>query len=412
MPRGRPRLYFTDEERKAAQHRAYQRYKSKKKTNNEFDRLMIIQPLYSSKPKLDELQKEFIRSLHSIPLSNTPIKIDKNEVIEARKQLSDAFIKLKASEFTTISFDLSKMNNINVNYFITHLCNFINALLKRINLEDDKYIIAYEYDDFWRDRTLTEDNSVHLIAQINDESKAIQYDTTLMPLDYDFFPIRVRELQKFSIINTSKTYYNNGSWSDVPSVYKARDFKSIDKYRTYQSLLKNNADEATINNFTRLSLKRKRNKTSGKFWPYYLTLPIIDLSRQMIFHKLDKSTAQIIERDNCFIYACRMSGVSDDIIDDMRYSVKTHELSFATINELAHMYDLRIKLRESSRTRIINGAGTIQINLLLMHNHYMINEKVDISPYYIVHRAEIMKDLKAKYYSPSRKQQNFHKSWR
>jgi len=173
------------------------------------------------------------------------------------------------------------------------LFNFINALLKRINLEDDKYIIAYEYDDFWRDRTLTEDNSVHLIAQINNESKAIQYDTTMMPLDYDFFPIRVRELQKFSIINTSKIYYNNGSWSDVPFVYKARDFKSIDKFRTYQLLLKNNADEATINNHIKLSLKRRRNKTSGNFWPYYLTLPIIDLSRQMIFHKLDKSMQSI-----------------------------------------------------------------------------------------------------------------------
>ena len=404
MPRGRPKLYFTEEERRAARREAQQRYRNNKKTDKEFNRFMTMQPLYTSKPKLDELQKEFIHSLHSLPVSNTPIKVDKNEVTEARKQLSEAFMKLKASEFSTISFDLSKMNQSNVNYFISHLYNFIDALLHHINLEDDKYIIAYQYNDLWRDRTLTVDNSIHLLAQIRDESNSIRYDLTMMPLDYDFFPIRVRELQKFSVINTSNTYYDNGSWSDVPSKYKAKEFKSLQQYRTYQLLLKHNADEETIQNHLKFSLKKRRKKTSGKFWPYYLTLSNIDLSRQMIFHKLDKSTAQIIERDNCFIYACRMSGVPDAVIDDMRCSVKTHELSFATINELAHTYGLRIKLRESSRTRIINDSGTTQINLLLLHNHYMLNEKVNVSPYYIIHRSEINKDPKAKYYTLTRKQ--------
>ena len=102
------------------------------------------------------------------------------------------------------------MNDINVNYFIEHLYNFINALLNRINLEDNKYIITYEYNDIWRDRTLKEDNSVHLLVQIRYESDAIRYDVEMYPLEYDFFPIRVRELQKLSVISRFAVFEFNG----------------------------------------------------------------------------------------------------------------------------------------------------------------------------------------------------------
>jgi len=54
-----------------------------------------------------------------------------------------------------------------------------------------------------------------------------------------------------------------------------------------------------------------RKKREGKFWRWLLKgFPEIDLERFMIFNKLDKHAAQLIQRDNCFVDSCAMSGLS------------------------------------------------------------------------------------------------------
>ena len=44
------------------------------------------------------------------------------------------------------------------------------------------------------------------------------------------------------------------------------------------------------------------------------------------------------------------------------------------------------------------GNGSHNVSLLLYYNHYMINERVKVSPYYIKHRDEINRDRNVRFW--------------
>lgn len=398
--RGRPRKYKNDEERKAAM-KAYQKsYREKRKQSNAFDKLfMNMGEIYKTRERLDDEQKEFIRLMFDRPIAEVREEVNRKKVSEAKKQINIALSMIKKGHNDLLEFDLTKMDEPNKEYFIRNFPRVINALMESINLSDDRYVIAYEYNGTWRDRMLTDITTEYLLNQIAKELNEHMNDLIEYANEYDFFPIQIREIKRLSIVNTDTMYFSDGKWTPIKTVHKFKEFKSLDKWKAYKKLLDDGASNDVIDKHLKGALKSKRKKASGSFWPYYLTMNELDLSRQMIFSQLDKQTAEVIEKDNCFIYACRMSGLPDEIIDDMRYSVKTRNLSFATINELASEYDLVIKLRQPDRTRWINPTGKHLVKLLLMEDHYMVNEKVDISPYYVIHKDEIMNDVKGRYLS-------------
>ena len=146
-------------------------------------------------------------------------------------------------------------------------------------------------------------------------------------------------------------------------------------------------------------LSRQRVKREGRFWKWYLTFKEIDLSRFMIFHKLGKEEVHMIERDNCFIYACAMAGLDDKILDDLRYSIQKRSIAMADITRAAKECDLKIRLKLADGSVKHIGNGSHELSLLLMENHYMVNERVKVSPYYIKHRDEINKDRSARFWS-------------
>ena len=130
----------------------------------------------------------------------------------------------------------------------------------------------------------------------------------------------------------------------------------------------------------------------------------------MIFHKLDKQAIQLINRDNCFVYACQQSGLSEDIINELRYSFHKRSMSNKEIKQAAEDCDLKLTIKEIDRSYIINPSGNNSVKLVLMNNHYMINNKVNLSPYYILHKQEIIKDPKARFWKQSDKMRIIGKS--
>ena len=118
----------------------------------------------------------------------------------------------------------------------------------------------------------------------------------------------------------------------------------------------------------------------------------------MIFHKLDKHAVELINKDNCFVYACQMAGLDNELINELRYSFHKRSMTHKEIKQAASVCDLKLHIKEPDRSYVINPSGSHEVKMVLMFNHYMIDEKVNVSPYYILHRDEIMKDNNARYW--------------
>ena len=367
------RSKLSEEQRKANKRISNKKYRDKQKTDKEWNRLMAINPeLFPTKPHLDELQKDFIKRLLNMPLDIIPSsnRITRQNDTESKKQIGIAITKIKRKK-SPIDFDLTVINDID--YFFERLRDVIKTLLKYIDTDKENWIVYYDYGSGWKQRPIDYITQTYLKEQLDNVANNkvvnvdgtyssvaginannlndIRFDYILHDHDYDFFPEGIRSLKRLRFVNQ-----------------------------------------------TNIS-KQKHNKKQGKFWKWYLTFNEIDLTKFMIFNKIGKQEASLIDSDNCFIYACRMSGIDNNIIDNLRYCIHKRSLSTSDIVKAAKDCNLRIRIKEiDGRVRYI-GTGSINISLILIYEHYMINERVKVSPYYIRNRNAINNDRIARYWS-------------
>ena len=125
----------------------------------------------------------------------------------------------------------------------------------------------------------------------------------------------------------------------------------------------------------------------------------------MIFNELNNRTAKLMEEDNCLIYACKQYGLSQDIIDHMKDIIKVKHFSLAKLKQIAEDTWVTFQVEEKDGRKHTQGDGKgIIVPLLMYENHYMLNERVKISPYYIKHIDEINADRKASKWELEKKQ--------
>ena len=364
---GRRKTYHTDEERKQAHRLANQRYREKKRTDTEFERLANISPdLYSS-------PDHFFRSLMNLPLSKEPLS--QNSIFNVQPQLYSSrkrtrFVNsdkkqigiaqhLLKSNSPFITFDLTKVQD--KKQLTEDIKSFLLEFLDSIAVDEDKWIVYYDYGSGWKGKTITSISEKMLKDQIKKEVDEAQYDFQISEHDYDFFPVLIRSIKKLTLIN----------------------YSSIGDQKIVNELLNSGASTKTIKNF--------RKKREGRFWKWTLDYREIDLSKFMIFNNLGKEQAQLINKQNCFVYACIQSGLSESIIDDLIHSVKKRSIAMADIPKIANSCGLKFRIKFEDGSHKVIGSGTNTVKLLLMKNHYMLDERVKVSPYYIKHRDEIIK---------------------
>ena len=170
-----------------------------------------------------------------------------------------------------------------------------------------------------------------LYKQIENELEKVAYDYQFDEHDYDFFPCEIRSLKQITIVN----------YSSIKSQYKSLPSPLQKFFR----------DKAVAS-------KTKKNKREGRFWKCNLTYKEIDLSRFMLFNKLGKEEAHLIERDNCFIYACAMAGLDEKVLSDLRFSIHKRSITTADIIRAAKECDLRVRVKQGNGEIYYIGNGT------------------------------------------------------
>jgi hypothetical protein len=114
----------------------------------------------------------------------------------------------------------------------------------------------------------------------------------------------------------------------------------------------------------------------------------------MIFATLDKAAAEKINGDNCFVYACKMAGIPEEKLRVMRELIRVESFPKYKIKQICSVVGIRFNIKDGKRleTKTYGDVNAEHVvNMLLMEDHYMVNEPIAISPYYIEHREEIEK---------------------
>ena len=132
-----------------------------------------------------------------------------------------------------------------------------------------------------------------------------------------------------------------------------------------------------------LPRRRRRTRNVGSLWRY-LNKTDIDLSRYGIFTSFDVTNY----RYSCFVYALQQSGqFTPEEIDLINDSINTRAFPCDTISEICRLYDCHIiveKVKHSvSSTRYGDASASRRVSLLLRDTHYMINEPVPVTEYYL-----------------------------
>ena len=132
--------------------------------------------------------------------------------------------------------------------------------------------------------------------------------------------------------------------------------------------------------------KKKTNKTrEGQFFKYTCDFPI-DLEKYQIFRVIDRHACEILDENNCVIWAFKQAGVSDDIIDRMKCLIGTRHFPACKFQEIVDDIQIGVIVRyyrpndnrtDCKRYMPKEGEPTQVVKLVLFDDHYMIDEPVD-----------------------------------
>ncbi|KAI5542190.1 organellar and viral DNA polymerase type B, partial [Trichomonas vaginalis G3] len=143
---------------------------------------------------------------------------------------------------------------------------------------------------------------------------------------------------------------------------------------------------------------KKRNRSrNGQLWTWTCKLPI-NLERYQIFNELNAETAKKMMKDSCFIYACIQAGVDEATINHMREIIRVKDFPMSKIKVIAketgirfHVIKYNEKYSNHSYTYEPDEEPKMTVELLLMYDHYMLNEKLPISSMFIKNYEDVCK---------------------
>jgi hypothetical protein len=337
----RPKKYQNEAERQQARRASNKRHRDKKRALRETEALQT---------EADNFGFENIQLAES---SHRPSKEARRARFEKKiNELSDVDT---IQDIFTFNFDVPKKYRYKLQ---KRFGKIIQQFLDELDYTN-KYVIRYNLGDRWRSLPLDDKTAINFVSQLDREGfleNERDKNTIYTETDYDFFPVAIAEIKGITI--------------------------------------------------ERLRRKTKRKVREGGFFKYICTFPI-NLEKFMIFNELNETTVKIICEDNCVVYACRQAGVDPETILNMKRIIKTRQLPQTKLKQLAEEcgIEIDVTLENSQRKTYRCGrTNATHVSLYLIENHYLLKDKVAVSPYFIKHYDAIMKNEKLKNWSLAQKQ--------
>ena len=372
-----------------------------------------------------EARKEMLEALPNIGVyANARTKVS-HEVRKARfdkiapayNQIKNALRNirdLKKGKKLDIEFNLEGFNEECDEYFNKHIGKVFIELLNNYNYGSE-IICTYHFGNIDKQKTLTDHEATHLLHQTIKEgfiSEIEAENSCKIPpaISDDFFVTEIDNLSSFRFVDINAD--PDLEMNDLKHKRRRKPKKSVEEIfkndKVYNALIKS-GDKEALDEYVNDKLgKKKQYKTKdGKFWKYTLTIPI-NLERYQIFNTIDKRTTELMTKDNCLVYACIQAGVDEDIINRMREIIRVRAFPQSKMQELADELGITFivsitylnedNTKDASKRRKVeykpsDKSSIRTIDLLLIDGHYLLNERVPITTYFIKHYEKITNTL-------------------
>ncbi|EAX67548.1 hypothetical protein TVAG_553220, partial [Trichomonas vaginalis G3] len=269
------------------------------------------------------------------------------------------------------------------------------------------WMVCYKLGGKYECSTLNLNNIGTLLHQLLKENFISEIEANaagIVEMHYDFFLTNIKNLTEIKMYDL--TEYEGLTMSDVkkgkPKKRPYRDESTLtNDQKAILEALKQTGNPALIESFWKDNGEKKfYKKRSGQFWKYLCTLPI-NLERYQIFNELNKRTATLMTEDNCFVYACIQAEVDGETIDHMREVIRVRDFPQSKVQEISDAtgiaFNVTIGYFNDSRHNEIKRyipkeCETVRtIDLLLVEDHYMLNERLPMTTYFIRNYIEILK---------------------
>ncbi|EAX88119.1 hypothetical protein TVAG_104300 [Trichomonas vaginalis G3] len=370
------------------------------------------------KKKSDEEKKniaiKYAKAIAQLRKANEVIKSIDDKALDDEKLLkkdeNNKRKNVKAGN-RIIDFNIRELNEENRNYLHERFGKMFIRLLQKIKVNSQqKWMICYKLDGKFTNSTLNIENIGALLHQLKQENFITEIEANaagIIEKHYDFFMTNIKNLEEIKMYDL--TEYEGLTMSDIKKGKpQKREKRDESKLTARQQRLLNRhkeiGDKQDIDDFWNeiLDEKRTNKKRSGEFWKYLCRLPI-NLERYQIFNELNKRTAKLMTEDNCFVYACIQAGVDEQTVDHMREVIRVRDFPQSKIQEISNAtgiaFNVTIGYFNDSRHNEIKRyipkeCETVRtIDLLLVEDHYMLNERLPMTTYFIINYNEILKSL-------------------
>lgn len=183
---------------------------------------------------------------------------------------------------------------------------------------------------------------------------------------------------------------NNTNLNDIlEKVRNGIDINDIEQPGSDADLLQHAIRYGSHLNLTWFPHEATFKKNSGRYMPYYNNTNL-DLTRYQFYQ-----THQNKNSESCFLYALRMSGISDACISEIKLKLIQDNLNINDIKFIAEELGIRVNLTyydekyQFKRNKIFNKNGKIMVDIGLICNHYFINEQTNITNHAIKYYDEL-----------------------
>ena len=305
-------------------------------------------------------------------------------------------------------FDFNSQESRDYWYSQDRLYNLIEKFMNKLPISS-RWLVQYKFGERWFSVPITKDTLPEMLDQIKqqqvDKEVTVAKSSMELELSGDIDPsdrvfiCHVRQISEMHFIDTTAYEGLVKEWKvkspktkSPPKKQKTTKPKKSTQLPPTFDLSKLSADQKA-ELLKQLMADQSVNYKSreGAFFKYICTLPI-DLEKFQIFNRINKHAVDIIDTDNCVVWALKQAGIDSDTIERIKSLIGSRHFPQSKFQPIADDTGISFTIKyyrpTSDRTDVMryvpNGCDVrYDVSLVLFDDHYMLEDTVPITTYAI-----------------------------
>ena len=373
----------------------------------EIDRFMNIGVLYTFEPGTRAYNRRLNEDEAWKQLSNAYAVIDSITdqplPTEHWKRVEDEKGKERVVKADGRHFSFNFTNREIRGELYKELYDVIEAFMNKLPISA-RWLVQYRFGERWFSVPITKDTLPEMLQQIKEQALDIEVsdiakdsnelDLTGPDPSDRVFICHVRQIGEIHFIDTTAyaqlAKANATKKKAKPKVSKPKSKKAQSEV---EKMLAGMSDEQKATMLAALMKQgvKPYQSREGAFFKYLCKLPI-NLEKFQIFNRIDRRICDILDEDNCVVWALKQAGIDTDTVERIKSLIGTRHFPQSKFQSIADDTGISFVVKyyrpTSDRTdvkRFVPNEQDVQatVQLILFDDHYMLDDTVPVTPYAI-----------------------------